>query len=617
MKINFFRWLFSAIIFSAFSFQSYAQTVNPYEPDPNTPNTYEGWSYAWGDEFNYTGAPDPDIWDYEKGFVRNSELQWYQPGNASVADGRLLIEGRRETFKNPDYVAGSSDWRTNRQYVNYTSSSLISCMKKQFFRGRIEVRAKLDTRKGNWPAIWTLGQNKEWPSNGEIDILEYYLLNGTPSILANFAWGTSTRWVAAWNSKATPLSYFTGKDADWANKYHVWRMDWDETSIKLYLDNELFNTQLIGNAKNGDGSICFNQPQYMILNLALGGNGGDPSATAFPTKYEVDYFRVYQKIVDLEKPSIVTDIAATNISNSSCTLTWTSSTDNVGVIAYHLYNNGTNGGSYVGSTTTNSMNVTGLSAGSNNSIVIRAMDAAGNYSDVNDPIKVTTVPCLSGKVCSYGDIWGNDANNAPEKVFDNNPFTFYDANIADGAWVGLDLTNKYKITKIRFCPRSSHPQRMTGGKFQGANMPDFSDAADLYTVSTTLTVGAWGEANINNSNYYRYVRYLSPSSGFCNVAEIEFYGATQATGLTEMKNGNPMKIRAFYDRNSNLVSFQSDMRSEKVELVVTNASGQLIFSKLLEEINGFKLDLSSFNRDLYVVYVRNCHINYTTRLVKL
>lgn len=64
-------------------------------PDPNDPPEYTGWTYAWGDEFNYTGKPDPAMWSYEKGFTRNNELQWYQEDNANVLNGRLLIEGRR------------------------------------------------------------------------------------------------------------------------------------------------------------------------------------------------------------------------------------------------------------------------------------------------------------------------------------------------------------------------------------------------------------------------------------------------------------------------------------------------------------------------------------------
>ena len=73
--------------------------------------------------------------------------------------------------------------------------------------------------KGAWPAIWTLGSNMEWPSCGEIDIMEYYQIKGTPHILANAAWGTDRQWHAKWDSQATPYSHFTDKDPDWASKF--------------------------------------------------------------------------------------------------------------------------------------------------------------------------------------------------------------------------------------------------------------------------------------------------------------------------------------------------------------------------------------------------------------
>ena len=587
--------------------------IDPTLPDPNEPPVYAGWSYAWGDEFNYTGKPDPAMWSYEKGYTRNEELQWYQEANANVSDGRLLIEGRRENFKNPNYEAGSGDWKKNREYVKYSSSSIITLNKRQFYKGRIEVRAKLDTRKGNWPAIWTLGQNKEWPQDGEIDILEYYLIGGTPSILHNFAWGSATRWVGTWNSKSKPLTYFTGKDPDWVSKYHVWRMDWDDTTIKLYIDDELLNTQVIANAKNADGSIAFDQPQYMLLNLALGGNGGDPTSTTFPTKYEVDYFRVYQKTVDLEKPSVVTNIVATNISNSSCTLTWTPSTDNVGVMGYHVYNNGKDAGAYLGSTTTNTIQVNGLRANSTNNITVRALDAVGNYSDFPAAVIVKTVPCLSGTVMSFGGIYQDNANNAPAKVFDNNASTFYDANIAGGAWVGLDLTKTYKIEKIRFCPRSGYYPRMTGGKFQASNQANFSsDVVDLYTIATELPAGTWGEVLIENTSAFRYVRYLSPANGFCNVAEIEFYGE-QTSAISQTK----VSPWSFYPNPvSDFAHFLCSGALEEAELTIMNIAGQVVVKKQIAMIDGYQLDLSSLANGLYLLNVTNNTFNTTKRLFK-
>jgi beta-glucanase (GH16 family) len=121
--------------------------------------------------------------------------------------------------------------------------------------------------------------------------MEYY----SNSILANAAWGTEKRYNAKWNTSKTPFNHFTIKDPEWANKYHVWRMDWTPEYIKLYLDNELLNSVDLKTTINANGSNPFHQPHYLLLNLAVGGvNGGDPAQTIFPLTYSIDYARVYQ-----------------------------------------------------------------------------------------------------------------------------------------------------------------------------------------------------------------------------------------------------------------------------------------------------------------------------------
>ena len=247
------------------------------------------YSLEWSDEFNGSGAVDSSQWRFENGFVRNEELQWYQPDNAFQEDGNLVIEGRRQTFANPDYVAGSNDWRNNRGFVNYTSASLIT--KKRWKYSKIVVRAKVTNHAGTWPAIWTLGASCEWPSNGEVDIMENYGGN----ILANFAWGTNTRWSPTWDSSTHPVSSL---GSNWADDYHLWEMDWDENRMSIYVDGVLLNDRPIGNTINGSaacgGQNPFKQPHELLLNLALGGSqGGNVGNLTFPTRYLVDYVRVY------------------------------------------------------------------------------------------------------------------------------------------------------------------------------------------------------------------------------------------------------------------------------------------------------------------------------------
>ena len=262
----------------------------------------DGWKLVWSEEFEQDGRLDTTVWNYEHGFVRNHEDQWYQSENAYQKNGKLVIEARREDAgrKNPGYEAGSTDWRKSREHIVYTSASVNTAGKREFLYGRFEVRAKIPTAGGAWPAIWLLGSGMPWPSCGEIDMMEYYRIGGVPHILANACWGDSIPNHAVWNSQRIPFTHFTGRDAKWADKFHTWRMDWDESSIRFYLDDELLNEISLGTTVNGSiglGTNPFRKPQYVLLNLALGGdNGGKIADEAFPMKYEIDYVRVYQKV---------------------------------------------------------------------------------------------------------------------------------------------------------------------------------------------------------------------------------------------------------------------------------------------------------------------------------
>ena len=251
----------------------------------------EGYTLAWADEFNHNGGPDTSSWRFEKGFVRNEEIQWYQTDNAWCENGMLIIEGRKELKPNPMYREGSREWRTKRGNIEYSASSVNTSGKHTWLYGRFEMRGRIDVSSGLWPAWWTLGTAGRWPANGEIDIMEYY----RNKLLANIACIGSNK-NAEWYSKTKTVDSLGGKD--WAAKFHIWRMDWNENEIALYVDDLLMNKVSLDKLVNKDGSGInpFKQPHYMLLNLAMGGqNGGNLEGTKFPNRFEVDYVRVYQK----------------------------------------------------------------------------------------------------------------------------------------------------------------------------------------------------------------------------------------------------------------------------------------------------------------------------------
>ncbi len=296
---------------------------------PATRPASEEYKLVWADEFNKDGALDPKDWAFEQGFVRNQELQWYQPENAVCKGGFLVIEARRETKPNPRYAApgagsagpGTGAWQ-NRPTIEYTSASVNTRGKHAWLYGRFEIRAKIDVRSGSWPAFWTLGTQGGWPANGEVDIMEYY----RGMLLANVAWaGGAQSNGQSWNTLRQPTANFP---ADWAEEFHTWRMDWDEAFIRLYVDEKLVNTQDLSKTINapprggrgrtgpavapatapgaaapargrGRGQPAlenpFHGPAYLLLNQAIGGTqGGDPSNTDFPVRFQVDYVRVWQ-----------------------------------------------------------------------------------------------------------------------------------------------------------------------------------------------------------------------------------------------------------------------------------------------------------------------------------
>lgn len=264
---------------------SYASAKPAVAPEP-------GYVLVWADEFDRDGRPDPNNWVYENGFVRNEELQWYQPDNASCKDGLLVIEARRESKPNPAYDPNGRDWRRSRKQIDYTSACIKTVGLHHWTFGRFEMRGRIDTRAGIWPAFWTLGSARSWPGCGEIDIMEYY----RGMLLANACWAGERRWASVWDDLKKPITEFA--DPEWSSKFHTWRMDWDRDNIKLYVDDEVLNTIELSKTINGtpDKANPFHEPHYILLNLAIGGtNGGDPSTTEFPARFEVDYVRVYQK----------------------------------------------------------------------------------------------------------------------------------------------------------------------------------------------------------------------------------------------------------------------------------------------------------------------------------
>jgi beta-glucanase (GH16 family) len=243
------------------------------------PKNKEDWTLVWADEFNYTGLPDSTKWNYDVGGQGwgNNELEFYTEKrlqNARVEHGFLVIEARKEKWADK----------------NYTSARLLTKGKADWKYGKIDVRAKLPMGRGTWPAIWMLGSATpfKWPDDGEIDIMEH--VGFDPGVI--HASVHCSKYNHVIGTQKTAII----KMADLNDSFHVYSLQWDADSIRIYIDGLKYFS--FGNEHSGYAAWPFQQPMHLLLNVAVGGNWGGQKGvddSLFPQQMLVDYVRVYAK----------------------------------------------------------------------------------------------------------------------------------------------------------------------------------------------------------------------------------------------------------------------------------------------------------------------------------
>lgn len=257
------------------------KTIPPIQPAE--PVSDKNWQFeadpVWQDDFNDGAAPDPAKWNYDVGANGwgNNELQSYTAsGNAAISNGNLVITARKE--------ANSGK--------NYTSARLVSKGKGDWKYGRFEIRAKLPSGRGTWPAIWLLNSDNyygPWPGSGEIDIMEHV---GYDQDNVHCTIHTAS-YNGQMNTQKTAATIVAGASDD----FHIYRVDWTPYAIRGYVDDAKYFEYI----NNGTGFAAwpFDQNFYMILNIAIGGNWGGAQGvddSIFPTQMQIDYVKVYRMI---------------------------------------------------------------------------------------------------------------------------------------------------------------------------------------------------------------------------------------------------------------------------------------------------------------------------------
>ncbi len=330
------------------------------------------WQPVWCDEFEEDGLPSTNRWIYDVGGHGwgNQELQYYTShnlNNAFVEDGILNIRAIREDYQGNEYTSAR--------------------LKTQFFGdweyARIQVKAKMPSGVGTWPAIWMLPSEWRyggWPYSGEIDIMEY--VGYDPGIVHG------TIHTGAYNHMRNTQLGYTKEVPTAEDEFHLYEMIWEPASIRLKIDGVQFaqfgyNPAANLNTSNSD-AWPFDQPFHLILNVAVGGTWGGQQGVepdAFPTAMQVEYVRVFQKDyagMTFEAPEAPSNFEMARSGQDFVRMHWRHAEHDVAVHYYELFLNN----SKVGTTTVNAFNFENLDPGTSYQIGITAVDFAGNRSEM-------------------------------------------------------------------------------------------------------------------------------------------------------------------------------------------------------------------------------------------
>ena len=243
----------------------------------------DGWVLVWNDEFSGPNI-DPAKWRHEinANGGGNNELQYYtqRSKNSRIEDGVLIIESHEETYSD---VEGARD---------YTSARLRTKGRGDWKYGRFEVRAKLPTGQGLWPAIWMLPTDWEyggWPKSGEIDIME--VIGSEPDLLHG-----TLHFGNTWTDKSQDGGSLRLSTGSLHNDFHVYTVEWTETEFNWYIDDVQFARVSNWYTPGHDYPSPFDKRFHILLNVAVGGNwpGSPDATTTFPQRMEVDYVRVFE-----------------------------------------------------------------------------------------------------------------------------------------------------------------------------------------------------------------------------------------------------------------------------------------------------------------------------------
>lgn len=523
---------------------------------------------VWSDEFNTNGAVNPTKWFHQtqlpaSGNWFNGEVQHYtdQLTNSFVDAGMLNIVAKKEPYTNQGITK------------QYTSARLNS--KFAFKYGRVDIRAKIPKNLGTWPALWMLGKNvnedgaffdssfgtTSWPACGEIDILEHGITQSQPDNYIQSALHTPSSFGNTVNIGGVVV----GNNI--ADNYHIYSVNWSPFQISFLLDGVVFYTY--NPAVKTPNNWPFNEEQYLLLNIAMGGVAGTVPDNYVQSSMLVDYVRVYQNTtIDTQIPlNFTATIGAVTSTSVELLL---NATDNSGTIGYNVAYGSTSNSMAGTSGVQKSVVITGLNPNTLYSFTVTANDLSGNAA-VNNPIvlNATTLP-NSTLICS------GTSTLAQQGSFSTGYNYEFQTNGTD-VKITYGLLDTDKVGVVAYLWKQT--------PFTETFMTNVTGNIFTHTI-TGQTLGS----TIKYGVKFAYAGGLSVTSYYSYVV-----GSSCALQLDTFSELNQI---SFPNPVTDVINITSNINLDKVELY--NLLGNLV---LKTETNTNSIDVTNLSSGIYLISV--------------
>jgi len=519
---------------------------------------------VWSDEFETNGAINPTKWHHQTqlpngGSWFNGEVQHYTNliTNSNVNNGNLNIVAIKESYTNQGVTK------------QYTSARLNS--KFAFLYGRVDIRAKIPTNQGTWPALWMLGKNvnetggffnaefgtTNWPACGEIDIMEHGI---TPSQPAGFIQSA----IHSPSSFGNTVNHGGTIASNLGNDFHVYSVNWSPFQITFLLDGVAFYTY--NPAVKNASTWPFDAEQYLLLNIAMGGVAGAIPSNFTQATMEIDYVRVYQNTqIDTEAPTNFTATVG-NVTSSSVQLLLNAS-DNSGNVVYSINYNGQNITTASASGVQKSVIIPNLMPTTNYSFSVSASDVAGNVY-ANNPINLNAT--------TLGVVGCTGTDNEAQQGSFSTGYNYAFETIGNDVKITFELLDTDKVGVVAFLWRQT--------PFTEYQMTNISGNTYSYTI-TNQTIGA----TISYAVKFAYAGGLSVTKYFTYVVGDNCLLTIDTFELDQFSFQNPV---------TDFININTSVTIDKVEIYTLLGKLVLSSSTTTESI-----DVKNLAKGLYLLAV--------------